>query len=205
MGDRSFKVDLNWHTQSHDCYWSPTPQVSEGLFTTRGFDTLSFEKVMEEIMKLEYSGATASSQAHRLAAHPSVNARDLSSHGKYRHACQVRPLRSGTVLIFGRFRFQGQNGNSGQAAVRASQQVQDKYGLGFVPMKCPSCNNDRIRRSRRHGIVESWILAMILVRPFRCRRCGERFFAWSFRANPNAPRPARNGVNEPAMHKVGSK
>jgi hypothetical protein len=77
MGDRSFKVDLNWHTQSHDCYWSPTPQVSEGLFTTRGFDTLSFEKVMEEIMKLEYSGATASSQAHRLAAHPSVNARDL--------------------------------------------------------------------------------------------------------------------------------
>jgi hypothetical protein len=52
-------------------------------------------------------------------------------------------------------------------------------------MSCPLCHSKRIHRSRRKGIIESGILAMIFVRPFRCERCDYRFFRWSLLANPN--------------------
>jgi len=60
----------------------------------------------------------------------------------------------------------------------------------FAMMTCPLCRSGCIHQSRRKGIFEKTILAMIFVRPFRCERCDSRFFRWSFSTNPNAPRAA---------------
>jgi len=57
-------------------------------------------------------------------------------------------------------------------------------------LSCPLCHSKRIHRSRRKGIIEQTILAMIWVRPFRCERCDYRFFRWSHSENPHASRPA---------------
>jgi predicted Zn-ribbon and HTH transcriptional regulator len=51
-------------------------------------------------------------------------------------------------------------------------------------MNCPRCHSERIHRLRRKGIIERRILAMLFVRPFRCGRCGYRFFRWSIAVNP---------------------
>jgi hypothetical protein len=57
-------------------------------------------------------------------------------------------------------------------------------------MSCPPRRSERIHKSRRAGIIERRILAMIFVRPFRCERCDLRFFRWSFTTNSNSSRPA---------------
>lgn len=54
-------------------------------------------------------------------------------------------------------------------------------------MSCPLCHSKRIHRSKRRGIMERGILAMIFVRPFRCERCDFRFFRWSVTTNNDAP------------------
>ena len=55
---------------------------------------------------------------------------------------------------------------------------------------CPNCASARIHQSKRKGPVETVILALLFVRPFRCEGCDERFFRWSFAVNPNASRTA---------------
>jgi hypothetical protein len=55
---------------------------------------------------------------------------------------------------------------------------------------CPECGSTKIHLSRRRGIEERIILAMIFVRPFRCLRCDARFYRWSLSANPQASRQA---------------
>ena len=55
---------------------------------------------------------------------------------------------------------------------------------------CSLCHSQRTHCSRRKGIIERGILAMLFVRPFRCERCDYRFFRWSFTTNPNVSRPA---------------
>jgi len=55
-------------------------------------------------------------------------------------------------------------------------------------MSCPLCRSKRIHRSKRKGIIEQVILAMIFIKPFRCERCDNRFFRWSTTPNHNAPR-----------------
>jgi predicted Zn-ribbon and HTH transcriptional regulator len=55
-------------------------------------------------------------------------------------------------------------------------------------ISCPLCHSKRIHRSKRKGIIEQIILAMIFIKPFRCERCDYRFFRWSITANHNAPR-----------------
>jgi transposase-like protein len=57
-------------------------------------------------------------------------------------------------------------------------------------MNCPRCHSEHIRRSKRKGIIERRILALLFVRPFRCESCNLRFFRWSFTTNPNAARTA---------------
>jgi len=51
-------------------------------------------------------------------------------------------------------------------------------------MNCPCRLSEHIRRSRRKGIIERGILAMLFVRPFRCGRCEYRFFRGSIAVNP---------------------
>jgi predicted Zn-ribbon and HTH transcriptional regulator len=52
-------------------------------------------------------------------------------------------------------------------------------------LSCPLCHSKRIHRSKRQGIMERVILAMIFIRPFRCEKCDYRFFRRSRSANPN--------------------
>ena len=55
---------------------------------------------------------------------------------------------------------------------------------------CPLCHSVRIHQSRRKGIVERTLLAIIFVRPFRCERCDSRFFRISLTSNVNSSRQA---------------
>jgi len=64
-------------------------------------------------------------------------------------------------------------------------------------VNCPRCQSERIRRSRRKGIIERRILAMLFVRPFRCESCDLRFFRWSINVNPNSPTVASAIGNHP--------
>ena len=43
-------------------------------------------------------------------------------------------------------------------------------------LNCPLCHSKRIHRSKRKGIFERKVLAMMSVRPFRCDLCDHRFF-----------------------------
>jgi hypothetical protein len=54
---------------------------------------------------------------------------------------------------------------------------------------CPECHGLRIHRSRRRGLLESRLFAMLFIRPFRCLACDHRFFRWSLNANPS-PQPS---------------
>ena len=47
------------------------------------------------------------------------------------------------------------------------------------PLRCPSCESQDIRRSKRQGILDglSSILGFL---PYRCEDCNHRFFKWSF-------------------------
>ena len=58
----------------------------------------------------------------------------------------------------------------------------------FAVVICPLCHSEQIHRSKRKGIVERGLLAMISGMPFRCERCDLRFFRWSLTAKPNASR-----------------
>jgi hypothetical protein len=55
---------------------------------------------------------------------------------------------------------------------------------------CPNCESAQVHQSRRKGIVERVILAVLFVRPFRCERCDQRFFRRSFASDPNGSRGA---------------
>src|ERR1700676_4582688 len=48
---------------------------------------------------------------------------------------------------------------------------------------CPRCHSLQIHRSRRYGNLESGLLSILLLQPFRCDNCNHRFFRWSFAAN----------------------
>jgi len=55
-----------------------------------------------------------------------------------------------------------------------------------MSISCRRCSSPRTHRSRRKGFLESGLLTMLFVRPFRCEQCDHRFFRWSFSANPGA-------------------
>src|SRR5882762_1542692 len=59
-----------------------------------------------------------------------------------------------------------------------------------VPIWCPDCQSDQIRRSRTRGTVES-LLTILPIRPHRCEECDYRFFCWSIRSKSKVTRPAR--------------
>lgn len=47
--------------------------------------------------------------------------------------------------------------------------------LFSLKRSCPDCQSNEIRRSRRRGIIEMAVLPLLLLRPFRCKKCGCRF------------------------------
>ena len=44
--------------------------------------------------------------------------------------------------------------------------------------QCPDCGSHDVARSRRRGL-DSVLLVLLRLRPYRCRHCAERFFAYS--------------------------
>jgi len=52
-----------------------------------------------------------------------------------------------------------------------------------VSVSCPYCQSKAIRRSMRRGMIESVILRLILLRPFRCKDCDHRFYSWTSQMN----------------------
>ena len=58
-----------------------------------------------------------------------------------------------------------------------------------MQITCPNCQGQMTHRSRTRGIVESVLLAAILVRPFRCEKCDSRFLRWSFNEKAGLERP----------------
>ena len=45
-------------------------------------------------------------------------------------------------------------------------------------MICPACHSDSPRRSRRRSVGD-YLVGVTLLRPWRCRGCDLRFYAWS--------------------------
>ena len=48
--------------------------------------------------------------------------------------------------------------------------------LGHGPRLCPKCGSLVILPSHRLGILEGFLLTLILVRPLRCMDCGWRYY-----------------------------
>jgi hypothetical protein len=45
------------------------------------------------------------------------------------------------------------------------------------PSLCPNCAGKDIRRSRRQGFFERYLLPVARLRPYRCDDCDQRFYA----------------------------
>lgn len=59
--------------------------------------------------------------------------------------------------------------------------------LHLLKRSCPYCRSRDIRRSRRRGLMEKYVLPLILLRPYRCMQCDLRhpglFFASRIKEN----------------------
>ncbi len=44
-----------------------------------------------------------------------------------------------------------------------------------MTLSCPRCKSVNVRRSRRKGIID-WLLRALLVLPYRCEHCSTRFY-----------------------------
>lgn len=72
----------------------------------------------------------------------------------------------------------------------------------MVVRACPKCGSVNVHRSRRRHFPEH-LLALVLLRPYRCFDCKTRYFGWRFgksMAPPDAkhPRRKRNQSEETA-------
>jgi hypothetical protein len=54
-----------------------------------------------------------------------------------------------------------------------------RSGADKYVMECPKCKSHNIRRSIRRGPKEGIVLRMLLLAPYRCLNCGNRFWARS--------------------------
>jgi hypothetical protein len=52
--------------------------------------------------------------------------------------------------------------------------------LSFGPRFCTSCGSSQVGRSHRGKLLE-WLMVPFLLRPFRCRCCGDRHYGFFFR------------------------
>jgi hypothetical protein len=46
-----------------------------------------------------------------------------------------------------------------------------------MPIRCcPVCKSKNVARSMRRGALESLVLPLLLLRPFRCQSCDNRYY-----------------------------
>lgn len=62
---------------------------------------------------------------------------------------------------------------------------------GVFMIRCPRCQSEGIRRSKRKGFVECGPLTLVFLRPFRCKHCECRFFRWPINFNDHSDAPIR--------------
>jgi hypothetical protein len=59
--------------------------------------------------------------------------------------------------------------------------LQMKRVLGlfvYCPVKiCPLCGSTHVHRTKRGRLLEFWVLLFLPVRPYRCGKCRQRFYA----------------------------
>jgi len=53
-----------------------------------------------------------------------------------------------------------------------------RYPGEKTKLLCPVCHSDTPRRSRRRS-VKDYIISAAFLRPWRCRSCDQRFYAWA--------------------------
>jgi hypothetical protein len=58
---------------------------------------------------------------------------------------------------------------------------------------CPFCHSPEISRSRRHGLMEQWLLVLTPLRPYRCGKCDKRHYARRLREVRTAERRSHAG------------
>jgi hypothetical protein len=59
--------------------------------------------------------------------------------------------------------------------------------------QCPSCGSRDVHRCRKRTLLEVWILPLILIRPFRCMGCYQRYYGFFF--------SRQAGINEAVAEK----
>ena len=42
-------------------------------------------------------------------------------------------------------------------------------------MRCPNCDSERVRNSRRRGVLETYVYGVVGFLPHRCKECDTRF------------------------------
>ncbi len=56
--------------------------------------------------------------------------------------------------------------------------------MRYLPFRvvraCPFCDSSSVRRSHRQGLLETVLLRLILVRPYRCETCTRRHYNFVF-------------------------
>jgi transposase-like protein len=67
---------------------------------------------------------------------------------------------------------------------------------------CPSCSSHNVRRSHRKGFVERLLLRMILLRPFRCKNCGLRYYGYALSERDRHPQLIEEDDRLPALDPV---
>jgi hypothetical protein len=65
-------------------------------------------------------------------------------------------------------------------------------------VRCPQCDADKIRRSGRAGALER-LLSVAYIFPYRCQRCGRRFFAMNWGARYQRPSGERREYERVAV------
>ena len=56
---------------------------------------------------------------------------------------------------------------------------------------CPNCQSKEIRRSRRRGMLEQAVFPLLLLRPFRCKKCSYRFIGLFFAVQVTEDEPEK--------------
>jgi hypothetical protein len=65
----------------------------------------------------------------------------------------------------------------------------ESFLRGVSMIRCPRCQSEGIRRSKRKGFVECGPLTLVFLKPFRCKHCERRFFRWPINFNGHSDTP----------------
>ena len=84
---------------------------------------------------------------------------------------------------------------------------QRSLAIELGPRRCPFCGSHHVRRSHTADIFDI-LLRLVLMRPFRCLGCDERFYGFFFRklrrveTAPAKPAEAVTAERTPVHHRA---